>query len=103
MVVDESEIDKKQFFNILVGKITAPETTYVFSCMSLSKSAGSDFVTREIDDAVRCLGIARDEFCLLLSGAARYMTTSGDLLKKYYCIRSFFMWHVWLTSCTIAL
>ena len=84
MVVDESEIDKKQFFNILVGKITAPETTFVFSCKPLSKSADTDIVTREIDDAVRCLSIARDKFCLLQSDAARYMTTAGNLLKKLH-------------------
>ena len=84
MVVDESEIDKKQFFNILVGKITAPETTFVFSCKPLSKSADSDIVTREIDDAARCLSIAWDKFCLLLSDAARYMATAGNLLKKLY-------------------
>ena len=82
--VDESEIDKKQFFNILVGKLTTPETTFVFNCKPPSKSADSDIVTQEIDDAVRCLGIARDKFCLLQSDAARYMTTAGILLKKLY-------------------
>ena len=66
----------------MVGKIISPETTFVLSCKPLSKSADSDIVTREIDDAVHCLGIARDKFCLLLSDAARYMTTAGNLLKK---------------------
>ena len=68
----------------MIGKITSPETTFVLSCKPLSTSADSDIVTREIDDAVRCLGIARDKFCLLLSDAARYMTTAGNLLKKLY-------------------
>ena len=68
----------------MVGKITSPETTFVLSCKALSKSADSDIVTGEIDDAVHCLGIARDKFCLLLSDAARYMTAAGDLLKKLY-------------------
>ena len=68
----------------MVGKITSPETTFVSSCKALSKSADSDIVTREIDDAVHCLGIARDKFCLLLSDAARYMTAAGNLLKKLY-------------------
>ena len=54
MVIGKSEIDKKQFLNILVGKITIPETTFVLSCKSLSKSTDSDIVTREIDDAVHC-------------------------------------------------
>ena len=62
MVVDESEMDKKQFLNILVGKITSPETTFVLSCKALSESADSDIVTKETDDAVHCLGIARDNF-----------------------------------------
>ncbi|CAK8688417.1 unnamed protein product [Clavelina lepadiformis] len=84
MVVDESEIDQRKFLNILVGKMTVPETTYIFTCKTLSKYADSDIVTREIDDAVHCLGIARHHFCLLMTDAATYMTAAGNLLKKLY-------------------
>ena len=44
----------------------------------------SNIATREIDDAVHSLGVARENFCLLLTDAARYMTAAGVLFKKLY-------------------
>ena len=82
MVVDESDINGKQLLNILVGKLTAPEKTLLFNCKTLSQSVHSNIVTREIDDAVYSLGVVRENFCLLLTDAARYMTAAGVLLKK---------------------
>ena len=84
MVVDESDINGKQFLNILVGRLTAPEKTLLFNCKTLSQSVDSNIVTREIDNAVHSLGVARENFCLLLANAARYMTAAGVLLKKLY-------------------
>ena len=84
MVVDESDIKGKEFLNILVGKLTALEKTLLFNCETLSQSVNSNIVTREIDDAVYSLSVARKNFCLLLTDGARYMTTAGVLLKKLY-------------------
>ena len=84
MVVDQSDINGKQLLNILVGKLTAPEKTLLFNCKTLSQSVDRDIVTREIDDAIHSLGVARENFCLLLTDAARYMTAGGVLLKKLY-------------------
>ena len=70
--------------NILVGKLTAPEKTLLFNCKTLSQSVDSNIVTREIDDAVHSLGVVRENFCLLSTDAARYMTAAGVLLKKLY-------------------
>ena len=83
MVVDESDINKKEFLNILVGKLTAPEKTLLFNCKTLSQSVNSNIVTREIDDLVHSLGVARETFCLFLTDGARYMTAAGVLLKNY--------------------
>ena len=58
IVVDESNINGKEFLNILVGKLTAPEKTLLFKCNPLSQSVNSNIVTREIDDAVHSLGVA---------------------------------------------
>ena len=44
----------------------------------------SNIVARKIDDAVHSLGVARENFCLLLTDAARYITAAGVLLKKLY-------------------
>ena len=83
MVVDESDINGKQFLNILVGKLTALEKTLLFNCKTLSQSVDSNIATRKIDDAVHSLGVARENFCLLLTDAARYITAAGVLLKNY--------------------
>ena len=82
MVVDESDINGEQLLNILVGKLTAPEKTLLFNCKTLLQSVDSNIVTREIDDAVHSLGVAPENFCLLLTDAARYMTAAGTLFKK---------------------
>ena len=73
-----------EFLNILVGKLTAPEKTLLFNCKTLSQFVNSNIVTREIDDAVHSLGVARENFCLLLTDGARYTTAAGVLLKKLY-------------------
>ena len=84
MVVDESDINGKEFLNILVGKWTAHEKTLLFNCKTLLQSVNSNIITREIDDTVHSLGIAQENFCLLLTDGARYMTAAGVLLKKLY-------------------
>ena len=58
MVVDESDINGKQFLNILVGKTTAPEKKLLFSHKTLSQSMDSNIGPRETDDAVHSLGVA---------------------------------------------
>ena len=67
MVVDESDINGKDFLNILVGKLTASEKTLLFNYKTLSQFVNCNIVTREIVDAVHSLGVARENFCLLLT------------------------------------
>ena len=73
MVVDESDINGKEFLNILVGNLTAPEKMLLFNCTTLSQSVNSNIVTREIDDPVHPLGVARENFYLLLTDGAAQM------------------------------
>lgn len=84
MVVDESEISGTQYINILIGSIESPSVTYVYDCVSWTASADSQFIIRIIDDTIRSLGADRQNFCLLLSDAARYMTAAGRTLKVLY-------------------
>ena len=58
IIVDESDINGKEFLNILVGKLTAPEKTLLFNCKTHSQSVNNNIVTRQIDDAVHFLGVA---------------------------------------------
>ena len=41
-------------------------------------------VVQSVDDAVRLLQVSRENFVLLLSNAARYMTAAGQLLQQLY-------------------
>ena len=82
MVMHEIDINRKLYLNILVGKLSALEKPLVFNWKTLSRSVNSDIITREIDNAVHSLGVARENFCMLLTDAARYMTVAGSLVKK---------------------
>jgi len=84
MVVDESDMNGTQYMNILVGNIESPQTTFVYDCIPLKSSPDSACVIRIIDDTIRSLETDRQNFCLLLSDAARYMTSAGKSLKVLY-------------------
>lgn len=84
LLTDESEINGKKYFNTLVGAIDDPENTYLVDCRVCEVSADSQYVVRLIDDILKSLAVAREDFALLLSDAARYMTAAGKLLKALY-------------------
>ncbi len=83
LVIDESEIEQKKYFNILVGDTAAPETTYVADC-SIVETVNQQIVATKIDDVLRKLDVERNNFVLLLSDAARYMTACTATLKLLY-------------------
>ena len=64
LVVDESEIS---------GLLDEPDKTYLIACKVLPKSPTAQSICQEIDDCLRFLDVTRNNFCLLLSDAARYM------------------------------
>ena len=73
LVVDKSEIDKKKYLNVLVGDINVPEKTYLLDC-SVVETVNQNVMCAKIDDCLRNLDIPRENFVLLLSDAASYMT-----------------------------
>ena len=83
LVVDESEIEQKKYLNILVGDTAAPETTYVADC-SIVETVNQQIVATKIDDVLRKLDVEWNNFVLLLSDAARYMTACTTTLKLLY-------------------
>ena len=84
LVVDESEICGNKYLNILVGLLDEPDTTYLIACKVLPKSSYAQSICQEIDDCLRFLDVTRNNFCLLLSDAARYMQVAGKTLKNMY-------------------
>ena len=84
LVVDESDISGSKYLNVLAGLLNEPDKTYLIACKVLPKSPTAQSICQEIDDCLRILDVARNNFCLLLSDAARYMQAAGQTLKNMY-------------------
>ena len=83
-VIDEADISRFKYVNTLVGDIELPETSYLLHCKILNASPNQQTVIQAVDDAIRTLQTDRDNFVLLLTGAARYMTAAGRVVKQTY-------------------
>lgn len=83
LVVDESEVSGQKYFNVLVGDTAVPEKTYVVDCSAV-ESVNQTVVATKIDDALKKLDVQRNNFVLLLSDAASYMTACTNALKLLY-------------------
>ena len=83
MAVNESDIIGKQFLNILVGKLTALKKTLLFNCKTLLQSVNSNVITQEIDNAIQSLGVAQENFCLLLTDTVRHMVKKKLYLRLF--------------------
>ena len=58
IVIDESEVDKTKFINVIVGDIDVPEKTYLIECC-VTESVNQSIICMKIDDILRKLDIAR--------------------------------------------
>jgi hypothetical protein len=84
LVTDESDINGKKYFNTLIGTLDNPEKTYIVDCRVCEVSVDQHYVVRLVDDVLKSLNVEREDFALLLSDAARYMTAAGNTLKILY-------------------
>ena len=84
LVFDESKISGNKCLNMLVELLDGPDTTYLIACKVLPKSPTAQSICPEIDDCLRFLDVTRNNFCLLLSDAARYTHAAGKTLKNMY-------------------
>ena len=83
IVIDEIEVDKTKFINLSMGDIDVPEKTYLIECC-VTETVNQSIICMKIDDILRKLDIARENFLLLLSDAASYMTACTPTLKVLY-------------------
>ena len=83
IVIDESEMDKTKFINVIVGDIDVPEKTYLAECC-ITETVNQSIICMKIDDILRKLDIAIESFLLLLSDAASYMMACTATLKVLY-------------------
>ena len=82
--MDEAEVAKQKYINVLVGSLDTPNETFLVECLPLDSSScvNSSIILHTVDDVLRKLGTKRESFALLLTDAARYMSLAGKTLKE---------------------
>ena len=84
--MDEAEIAKQKYISVFVGSLDAPNQTFLvnFHPLDSGSNVNSSIILHTVDDILRQLEIKRENFSLLLTDAARYMSLAGKTLKELY-------------------
>ena len=66
--MDEAEVAKQKYINVLVGSLDAPNQIFLVDCHPLDSrsNANSSIVLHTVDDILRQLEIQRENFSLFL-------------------------------------
>ena len=78
---------RRKFINVIVGDIDVPQKTYLIECC-VTETVNQSIICMKIDNILRKLDIARENFLLLLSDAARYMTACTATLKVPFMLHA---------------
>ena len=86
LIVDEAEVAKRKYINVLVGSLDTPNDTFFIDCLPLKSGSNvnSNIILHIVDDILRELETKRKNFALLLTNATRYMSLTGKTLKELY-------------------
>ena len=86
LIVDAAEVDKQKCINVLVGSLDNPNATFLIEYLPLESSSNvnSSIVLHTVDDLLPQFGTKRENFALLLTDAAWYMSLAGKTFKKLY-------------------
>ena len=84
LIVDETDLNKTKFVNVLMDDISKPQKNYLIDCVPLIDSPNASKIAQIIDDVMRNMVIKRENFVLLISDAARYMVSAGLTMKTMY-------------------
>ena len=86
LIVDEALVDKQKSIDVLVGSFDTPNETFLIECLPLESSSNvnSSSIVHTVGDELRQLGTKRENFALLLTVSARYMSLAGTLLEELY-------------------
>ena len=84
--VNEAEVDKQKYINVLAGSFDTPYETFRIECLPLESSSNvnNSIILHTVDNVLRQLGTKRENFALLLTDAARYTSLAGKTLKELY-------------------
>ena len=79
---------KQKYITILVGSLDTPDKTFLIECLPLESTSNvsCNIILHTVDDVLRQLGTKRENFALLITDDARYMSLSGKALKELYPI-----------------
>ena len=71
LIVDEAEVDKQKYINVLVGSWDTSNEIFLIECLPLESSSNvnSSIILHTVADVLRQLGIKRKSFALLLADA----------------------------------
>ena len=91
LIVDEAELAKQKYISVLVGSLDAPDQTFLVNCHSLDsgRNVNSSIILHTVDDILRQLVIKRENFSLFLTDAARYMSSTGKTLTRFFPVFPF--------------
>ena len=83
--MDEAEVAKQKYINVLVGSLDAPNQTLLVDCHphDSSSNVNSSIILHTVDDISRQLEMKLKNFLLFLTDAVRYMSLAGTTLKNY--------------------
>ena len=84
--MDEAEIAKQKYVSVPVGSLDASNQTFLVDCHPLDSGSNvnSSIILHTVNDILRQLEIKRENFSLILTDAARYMSLAGKTLKEFY-------------------
>ena len=84
LIVDEAEVAKQKYIDVLVGNLDASNQTFLVDCHPLDSDSNvnSSIILHTVDDILRQLEIKRENFSLFLTDAARYMPLARKTLKE---------------------
>ena len=70
--MDEAEVAKQKYIDVLVGSIDASNQTFLVDCHTLDSGSNvnSSIILHTVDDIVRQLEIKRENFLLFMTDAA---------------------------------
>lgn len=82
LISDESEINNKKYFNVLVGDILDPSSVYLVDTVELDESLNAKIIIHNTEMIFEKLNINIKNFVLYITDAAPYMIKSGKIFKE---------------------
>ena len=82
--MNEAEVAKQKYINVLVGSFYAPNQTFLVDCHPLDSgnNVNSNIILPTVDDILQQLEVKHKNFLLFLTDTARYMSLAGKTLNK---------------------